>query len=120
MDPNPDGSLPRLGGPAGRAARAGRAGPALREPRRARQARAPGARGAAGRRARAEPDLASVLSGLNDMLRRDCRVGAVIGELDSMIGTLREAGADVLTFTLPDPVPINPIAKARRARGCAT
>ncbi len=63
-----------------------------------------------------EPDLASVLSGLNDMLRRDCDVGAVIGELDTMIGALRGAGAEVLTFTLPDPVPINPIAKSAAAR----
>src|SRR5687767_1528698 len=43
-----------------------------------------------------EPDLASVLSGLNDMLRRNCDVEAVAGHLDQMIGTLREAGADVL------------------------
>jgi len=63
-----------------------------------------------------QPDLASVLSGLNDMLRRDCRVGDVIGELDAIIGALRAAGADVLTFTLPDPVPINPIAKSAAAR----
>src|SRR3954466_16336287 len=63
-----------------------------------------------------EPDLASVLSGLNDMLRRDCDTRAVIGELDAMIGALREAGADVLAFTLPDPVPINPIAKSAAAR----
>src|SRR3954452_24402248 len=44
-----------------------------------------------------EPDLASLLSGLNDMLRRDCRVGDVIGELDTMIGALRGAGAHVIT-----------------------
>lgn len=63
-----------------------------------------------------QPDLASLLSGLNDMLRRDCRVGDVIAELDTMIGALRSAGADVITFTLPDPVPINPIAKGAAAR----
>jgi lysophospholipase L1-like esterase len=63
-----------------------------------------------------QPDLASVLCGLNDMLRRDCRVGDVIAELDTIIGALREAGADVLTVTLPDPVPINPIAKSAAAR----
>jgi lysophospholipase L1-like esterase len=63
-----------------------------------------------------QPDLASLLSGLNDMLRRNCRVGDVIGDLDHIIGALRGAGADVLTFTLPDPVPINPIAKSAAAR----
>jgi lysophospholipase L1-like esterase len=63
-----------------------------------------------------KPDLASLLSGLNDMLRRDCRVGDVIGQLDHMVATLRAAGADVLAFTLPDPVPINPIAKSAAGR----
>ena len=59
-----------------------------------------------------QPDLASLLSGLNDMLRRNVDVGAVAGELDFMVGALRDAGADVLMFTLPDPVPINPLARA--------
>jgi lysophospholipase L1-like esterase len=63
-----------------------------------------------------QPDLASVLSGLNDMLRRNCSVPSVIARLDTIIGSLREAGADVLAFTLPDPVPINPIAKGAAVR----
>ena len=63
-----------------------------------------------------KPDLASVLGGLNDMLRRDTRIGAVIEDLDHLIGSLRAAGADVLAFTLPDPVPINPIAKSAANR----
>jgi lysophospholipase L1-like esterase len=63
-----------------------------------------------------EPDLASVLGGLNDMLRRNCSVGTVIGQVDALIGSLRAAGADVIAFTLPDPVPINPIAKGAAAR----
>jgi lysophospholipase L1-like esterase len=63
-----------------------------------------------------DPDLASVLSGLNDMLRRNCSVPTVIDRLDTLIGSLRGAGADVLAFTLPDPVPINPIAKGAAER----
>jgi lysophospholipase L1-like esterase len=63
-----------------------------------------------------QPDLASILSGLNDMLRRDCKVGDVIAELDAIIGALRDAGADVLTFTLPDPVPVNGLATGAAAR----
>lgn len=63
-----------------------------------------------------EPDLASLLSGLNDMLRRNVDVEAVIGELDFMTGALRDAGADVLLFTLPDPVPINPLARTAASR----
>ena len=62
------------------------------------------------------PDLVSLLAGLNDMLRRNVDVAAVIGELDGMVARLRDAGADVLLFTLPDPVPINPLAKTAAAR----
>lgn len=63
-----------------------------------------------------EPDLVSLLSGLNDILRRNVDVDAVIAEIDGMVARLREAGADVLLFTLPDPVPVNPLAKAVAAR----
>jgi lysophospholipase L1-like esterase len=62
------------------------------------------------------PDLATVLAGLNDVLRRSCDVDAVAGEMDTMIGALRGAGADVVTFTFPDPVPVNPIARPARER----
>jgi lysophospholipase L1-like esterase len=58
-----------------------------------------------------KPDLASVLSGLNDMLRRNVDGAAVAAHVEAMVVALRAAGADVLLFTLPDPVPINPIAK---------
>ena len=40
----------------------------------------------------------------------------MIGRLDTIIGSLRDSGADVLAFTLPDPVPINPIAKGAALR----
>jgi lysophospholipase L1-like esterase len=63
-----------------------------------------------------QPDLASVLSGLNDMLRRNCELATVAGEIETIVATLRGAGADVLAFTLPDPVPINPMAKTPAAR----
>lgn len=62
------------------------------------------------------PELASVLCGLNDMLRRDCSVPEVIAQVDELVGTLRGAGADVIAFTLPDPIPINPIAKGAAGR----
>jgi lysophospholipase L1-like esterase len=63
-----------------------------------------------------EPDLASILSGLNDMLRKNVDVAAVAGEIDTMIATLRETGADVIAFTFPDPVPVNPIASRAAIR----
>jgi lysophospholipase L1-like esterase len=63
-----------------------------------------------------QPDLATVIAGLNDVLRRHCDVVAVAGHLDAMIGALRAAGATVVTFTYPDPVPVNPIARPARDR----
>ena len=63
-----------------------------------------------------EPDLASVLAGLNDMLRKNVDVGAVIGELDGMVGALRDAGADVLAVHAARPRADQP---ARQVRGRA-
>jgi lysophospholipase L1-like esterase len=63
-----------------------------------------------------EPDLASVLCGLNDVLRRHCDVPTVAGHIDAMAGALRAAGADVIVVTFPDPVPVNPIATRAVAR----
>jgi lysophospholipase L1-like esterase len=62
------------------------------------------------------PDLASVLAGLNDLLRKQCDVAAVAAEIEAMTAALREAGADVLLFTLPDPVKVNPLARAAAPR----
>jgi lysophospholipase L1-like esterase len=62
------------------------------------------------------PDLATCVAGLNDVLRRSCDVDVVAGHLDAMLGALRGAGADVVTFTYPDPVPVNPIARPARDR----
>jgi lysophospholipase L1-like esterase len=58
-----------------------------------------------------EPDLASVLAGLNDLLRRRVDVDAVAGEIDAMASGLRGAGADLILVTLPDPVRVNPLAR---------
>jgi lysophospholipase L1-like esterase len=63
-----------------------------------------------------EPDLLSVLAGLNDMLRKNCDVAAVAGEIEAIVVAARSAGADVLTFTLPDPVQVNPLARNAAVR----
>ncbi len=63
-----------------------------------------------------EPDLLSVLAGLNDMLRKSCDVSAVAGEIEAIVVAARSAGADVLTFTLPDPVQVNPLARSAAIR----
>jgi lysophospholipase L1-like esterase len=58
-----------------------------------------------------QPDLASILAGLNDMLRRSVDVDAVAHEIEAMVQALRGVGADVILVGLPDPVPINPLAR---------
>src|SRR6059058_5356009 len=62
------------------------------------------------------PDLVSLLAGLNDLLRRNCDVAAVAGEIEAMVRALRAGGADVLLFTLPDPVQVNPLARSAAVR----
>jgi lysophospholipase L1-like esterase len=63
-----------------------------------------------------QPDLATVVAGLNDALRRGFDLDATAGHLDAMIARLREAGATVVTFTFPDPAPVMPIARLARPR----
>lgn len=58
-----------------------------------------------------EPDLASILAGLNDVLRRTVDIDKIAGEIEAMARELKEAGADVIIVTLPDPVRVNPLAR---------
>jgi lysophospholipase L1-like esterase len=63
------------------------------------------------------PDLASVLGGINDVLRRTLDLDQVVGDLEAMTVALREGGATVLTFTFPDPTAVITVAASRiRAR----
>jgi lysophospholipase L1-like esterase len=62
------------------------------------------------------PDLASVVGGLNDILRPRVDLDVVAGHLDAMIGALRAACAEVLTLTYPDPARIIPLARGARGR----
>jgi uncharacterized protein (DUF952 family)/lysophospholipase L1-like esterase len=55
-----------------------------------------------------EPDLATVMGGLNDLLRPSFDLDAVLGHLAAMIAALRASGATVLTNTFPDPAAIAP------------
>jgi lysophospholipase L1-like esterase len=51
---------------------------------------------------RLRPDLASVVCGGNDVLLPELDSDALAHELDTLVGSLRRVGADVITFTLLD------------------
>ena len=65
------------------------------------------------------PDLATVVAGMNDLLRPKLDLAAYRADLLAMFGALSQAGTQVLTFTLPDLGRVTPIARPlgrRRAR----
>lgn len=57
------------------------------------------------------PDLATVFSGTNDLIRRRFDLDAVIADLRRLHRALRGQGATVLTFTMPDLSKVTPFAK---------
>ena len=57
------------------------------------------------------PDLATVFSGTNDVLRPRFDVAAFADDVRAMHNALRADGATVLTFTLPDLTPLLPLAR---------
>ncbi|WP_345142187.1 SGNH/GDSL hydrolase family protein [Dactylosporangium darangshiense] len=62
------------------------------------------------------PDLATVVAGMNDILRGSFDLTAVARDIFEMQHALVAQGATVLTFTLPDPAPVMPIARPLRGR----
>jgi lysophospholipase L1-like esterase len=62
------------------------------------------------------PDLVSVVSGMNDILRPSVDLPQVAADIDAMFSACRSAGAEVITCTFGDPVPINPWARLLRKR----
>ncbi|MGA5817785.1 SGNH/GDSL hydrolase family protein [Kitasatospora sp. NPDC094028] len=62
------------------------------------------------------PDLATVMAGMNDLLRPGCDPAAVAGDLEAMFAALTETGAQVLTFTFPDLTRSVPLARPLRPR----
>ena len=63
-----------------------------------------------------EPDLASVMAGVNDMIHPRYEARAVIADLDATVAALSRAGARVITFTFPDFTQLVPIARRLRPR----
>jgi lysophospholipase L1-like esterase len=62
------------------------------------------------------PDLATVVGGTNDLLRRHFDAREVAADLEEMFRALIGGGATVITFTLPDLSPVMPIARMLRDR----
>lgn len=59
------------------------------------------------------PDLASILGGLNDILRRHVSVEGIAADLDAMVEALRGVGADVVMMTFPDPTEVITVGGSR-------
>ncbi|MGH3313430.1 MAG: SGNH/GDSL hydrolase family protein [Streptomyces sp.] len=62
------------------------------------------------------PDLASVVAGVNDLLRPRFNAAEVAGHLEEMFAGLTAAGAHVVTMTFPDVGKIAPLARPIRSR----
>jgi lysophospholipase L1-like esterase len=57
------------------------------------------------------PDLVTLFSGTNDVVSRSFDADAVAADLESMMTAIRGSGAVLLTFTMPDLVPVMPLAR---------
>ncbi|MDH6213680.1 SGNH/GDSL hydrolase family protein [Streptomyces pseudovenezuelae] len=58
-----------------------------------------------------KPDLATVVAGVNDLLRPGFDADEVAGHLEAMFAALTEQGARVATVTFPDIARITPLAR---------
>jgi lysophospholipase L1-like esterase len=65
------------------------------------------------------PDLATVFAGTNDVTSRRFDLAPVAADLEAIQRALVEAGATVLTFTLPDLGPVMPLARGLAPRVAA-
>lgn len=63
-----------------------------------------------------EPDLVSVLAGMNDIIRPSFDRAALLADVEAMFATLTASGADVVTFTFPDIGAVAPFARPFSAR----
>ncbi len=62
------------------------------------------------------PDLATVFSGTNDIIRRHFALDAVMADIRTMQRAFRDAGATVLTITMPDLSDVMPLARSARPK----
>jgi lysophospholipase L1-like esterase len=62
------------------------------------------------------PDLATVFSGTNDIIRSNFNLDQVLSDLHTLHSGLRGVGATVLTITMPDLGEVAPFAKRARPK----
>lgn len=63
-----------------------------------------------------EPDLASVIAGVNDILRPRCDLDQVLAQIEQMQARLRAGGATVIGLTFPDLTGFMPVARVTIGR----
>lgn len=63
-----------------------------------------------------EPDLVTVVAGINDIIRPRVDLDVALGHMDEMLRDLAATGATVVTATYPDTSAINPVARLARRR----
>jgi lysophospholipase L1-like esterase len=63
-----------------------------------------------------EPDLVTVMAGMNDLVQPGFDAAAVANELEEMFAALSASGARVVTFTFPDIAKIAPLVRRLRPR----
>ncbi len=63
-----------------------------------------------------EPDLVTVVAGINDVIRPRVDLDAALLHMDEMLRDLHGLGGTVATATYPDLSPINPVARLARKR----
>ncbi|WP_067131204.1 SGNH/GDSL hydrolase family protein [Microtetraspora malaysiensis] len=62
------------------------------------------------------PDLVTVMAGMNDLVRPGFDATAVAADLEAMLKALTASGATVVTFTFPDVAKIAPLARHLRPK----
>jgi lysophospholipase L1-like esterase len=63
-----------------------------------------------------EPDLATVVGGINDILRPRVELAYVVSAIEETMSALRRTGATVVGVTYPDPTRVMPAARPVRRR----
>ena len=63
-----------------------------------------------------EPDLMTIVGGVNDVIGRSCDFAALRADFATMFAAARSRDITVLTFTMPDPTAINPLGRRLRPR----